>query len=101
MAVRPTRFGGNNFIDSVAKFDAYGDGQPASLIAVQNLNPVGIAIFAKLDIVEKDENIRLRDLSEVSEPRQIVRLMNCDDQSVLVMTVCSDSTSVTSKPYRL
>ena len=63
-----------------------GNREPMRLAVVQNPGPIGIAVLAELNIVEKHKHIRLGDLGEIAQPGKIIGLMDRDDQSASSIT---------------
>src|SRR5579863_6978838 len=53
--------------------------QPAPAFASADLVAIGEAVFLELHVVEHDVRIRYRDAMEVTQPRQVGRLINRND----------------------
>ena len=68
-----------DLIDGRAEPLPHGDGQPARRPVREDLDAVGVAAFAELRVVEKDEQIGVGHLMEVTEPGRVIRLVDGDD----------------------
>ena len=82
MFAGPGRIGEFDSRDRLAEVLPDRLGQPARCAIAADLDAVGVAPLGELRAVEKNEPVGARDLMEVTEPRQVIRLMDGDDQSV-------------------
>ena len=84
MTAHPIRLRGFDGVKAVPQPHIYGDRKPMTAAAVQYSRPIGVAVLAELNIVQKYEQIRLSDFGEIAQPGKVVRLMYRDDQSAFV-----------------
>ena len=62
--------------DRIAKIKRYGLGQPTRLTVSENFYSICEAVLTVLHIIQKYEDVRLRDFVKISKPREVIRLMN-------------------------
>lgn len=80
MLARPAGFTGCNLFDGIPQLVTDRDCQ--RVCARRRLDLVAIlpAVARELNIVEDDKELAARDLFEIAQPRQVVRLMDSDQQ---------------------